>query len=203
MMLIDLVTISSFSVVVPFLIGVLLYKRLPSAGRWITWLMTVWLAAETISYLLRIRGITNWNVYMLLSLAELMIVTTFYKQIFVNSKAKRIIVILAWLGMLIAVSEFILMKGPANSVTLLYESVFFIGMGLYASYEIAIAKRSPEFSVLIVGISVLFLGSAVYFSSWNFMKYDEGLFRIFGTAHAYLLIICYSIFSYGLWRLQL
>jgi hypothetical protein len=201
-MIFDLVTIASFCVVIPFLVGVISYKKMPGAGRCATWLMGAWLVAECSAYYLRIQGYTNWIVYVLLSYAEISIVTILFLNIFVSNFAKKITLWLACLGLLIVSLELLIGKGASSSVTIMYESFFFFGMGLYAFYETIVLNAFSKFNLLNIGIMLMFLGSAVYFASWQFMKVDIALFKLFGNAHAVLLIICYSIFTVGLWRLR-
>jgi hypothetical protein len=176
------------------------YRRLPSAGRWLTLLMCVWLIIEAIAYSLRIEGKNNWLVYMMLSFFEIIIVTMAYQSIFQNEKAKTISTALAWVGMFIVVGEYSMVQSAENTIAVLYECVFFIGMGLYTFYEMTHLKTSLKFRFINVVIIFFFLSSCIYYTSWKFMEKDTFMIAI--TAHAYLLIVCYSLFTYGLWKLR-
>lgn len=189
-------------VVVPLLIGMAVYKRLPSPGRLITWLMVTWFITECLALYFRKNGHGTWNIYVMLSLAEIVIVTSFYRQIFISATAKSIIAWLAWIGLAVVITEYAWMNGPSNSITMLYESFFFFGMGLYAFFEMVVNKAPMDFAMVNVCIMVMFVGSGVYFASWHWMRNQESLFRTFAHAHAYLLIVCYSLFSYSIWKLQ-
>lgn len=139
---------------------------------------------------------------MILSMVELGMITLFYRTVYTNAIAKKIVAWLALTGVIITLAEFAIRKTPMNSITLLYDSSFFFGMGLYAFYEIVLQRAPAALTAINASIMILFLGSAVYFSAWQFMKYEEGLFRMFGMVHAFLLISCYGLFTYGLWRLR-
>jgi hypothetical protein len=173
---------------------------LPAAGRWLTWLMAAWLVIEAIAFALRSAGQNNWLVYMMLSFFEIIIVTMFYQSIFRNENVKTLCTVLAWAGLFIIVAEYSMVQSPANVIGILYECAFFFGMGLYALYEMTLQKTSPQFKFINVVVMFFFLGSAVYYASWKFM--DKETFLMVITAHAYLLIISYSLFTYGLWKLR-
>jgi hypothetical protein len=187
-------------VAVPFVTGLATYRRLPAAGRWLTWLMAAWLVIEAIAFALRAEGQNNWLVYMMLSFFEIIIVTMFYQSIFRNENVKTLCTVLAWAGLFIIVAEYSMVQSPANVIGILYECAFFFGMGLYALYEMTLQKTSPQFKFINVVVMFFFLGSAVYYASWKFM--DKETFLMVITAHAYLLIISYSLFTYGLWKLR-
>src|SRR5688500_15961018 len=104
--MIGLVTVASFSVVIPLLAGIISFRRLPPAGRWLTLLLLVWLIVETIAYALRMEGQNNWLVYMMLSFFEILILTVFYQSIFREERAKNICTALAWVGLFIIVAEY-------------------------------------------------------------------------------------------------
>jgi hypothetical protein len=176
------------------------YRRLPAAGRWLTWLMAAWLVIESIAFVLRSEGQNNWLVYMMLSFFEIIIVTMFYQSIFRNENVKTACTALAWAGLFIIVAEYSIVQSPANVIGILYECAFFLGMGLYALYEMTHLKTSLQFKFINVVVMFFFFGSAIYYASWKFM--DNETFMTAITAHAYLLIICYGLFTYGLWKLQ-
>jgi hypothetical protein len=195
-----LVTISSFAVAVPLVTGLIAFRRLPAPGRWLTSLMFVWLIVEAIAYSLRIEGKSNWVVYMMLSFFEIIIMTMLYQSIFKDEKAKTITTALAWVGMFIVVAEYSLVQSAENTIAMLYECVFFIGMGLYAAYEMTLAKTSLKYMFINATVIFFFLGSAIYYASWKFMERDTFMMAV--IAHAYLLLVCYSLFTYGLWKLR-
>lgn len=200
--MIDLVAISSFSVLLPLAVATLNYRRLPKPAKYITWLLVLWLIAETVSYLLRINGLHNWEVYLVVSIVEIVAITAFYRQIFISPKAKKLSVLIAWIAIAVTIAEYAITKAPMNTLTLLFDSAFFFGMGLYGFYEYSLTNGPSEFRLLNISVMILFLGSAVYFSSWKFMKYDEYLFKLYGNIHAYFLIGCYTLFTISLWRLR-
>ena len=198
--MIGLVTIASFSVAIPLLSGLVIYRRLPWAGRWLTWLMAVWLVVEIIAFILRLKGNNNWLVYMMLSFFEIIIVTSFYQSIFQNEKVKTICTALAWVGVFVIVGEYSTVQNPVNTIGIFYECVFFFGMGLYTFYEMSLMQTSTKFKFLNSVVMFFFLGSAIYYASWKVMEKDTFMIAI--TAHAYLLLICYALFTYGIWRLR-
>jgi hypothetical protein len=197
---IPLVTIASFSVAIPFVTGLATYRRLPSPGRWLTWLMAAWLVIETVAYILRVESQNNWLVYMMLSFFEILIVTMFYQSIFKNEKACTVATVLAWVGLFVIVAEYSIDQSPVNVIGILYECVFFFGMGLYAFYEMSALKTSQKFRFVNAVVMFFFLGSGIYYMSWKFM--DSETFMTAITAHAYLLLMCYALFTYGLWKLR-
>jgi hypothetical protein len=197
-----LVYISSLTVVVPFLIGILRYRHLPDPARVITWLLGAWLLAEAGAQAIARMGFHNWYVFSLLSLLELVLIASFFRKIYISRSAGRVALVLAVLGIMLTLSEFIRTNEPIGTVTMLYDCMLFFGLGLYYFYEVAAEKADKKFNLITLSIMAMFLGSAAYFSSWQLMKYQEGLFRIFGAAHALLLIFCYTLFAISLWRLR-
>jgi hypothetical protein len=189
----SLITIATFVVAIPFLVGVARYSQLPTAGKWLTGLMGIWLLVEIAAYILRIQSINNWFLYMLLSFFELAIITMFYTHIFKRERAKTIVIVV----------EFWLLQEPANTLGILYESLFIISMGLYALYEWIVQHTSGTYNLVNIVMITFFLGSGVYFASTQFLlESNKGLFMLAMKAHAYLLLICYSLFAFGLWRLR-
>jgi hypothetical protein len=195
-----LIPISTFFVVIPLLVGVVFYNRLTRAEQIFTWLLGVWLITESVAFSMATMKIYNWDVYALLSFAEIIIVTLFFRQIFISNYAKKVIVWLAWIGLAIACTEYATVKGPENTITMFYECLFFFGMGLYHFFEMTASDINGKYNLIVTCMMAFFLGSGIYFCSWRFIKYDESLFNLFLYAHAYLLIICYSVFAYSLWR---
>lgn len=162
--------------------------------------MAAWLVFEAIAYMLRMERANNWVVYMMLSFFELIIVTMFYQSIIRDDKVKTACTALAWVGLFVVVGEYSLVQSAVNTIGTLYECVFFFGMGLYAFYEMSLMKASWRFSFVNTIVMFFFLGSAVYYASWKFMERETFMIAI--TAHAYLLIIFYTLFTYGLWKLR-
>jgi hypothetical protein len=197
----DVISISSLAVFIPALAGVLFYARLPRPGRIITWLFCAWFIAEAIAHFaLRLNGISNWWVYFMVSLVEMVLITLFYKSIYRNTFAKQLIVWLAWLGLVVIFGEYGILHKPMGPISMLYSCIFFFAMGLWTFYEIVMLNAEEAFVWINVGLMLLFMGSAVYFSTWQFMMQDIPLFRLFTHVHAYLLVACYLIFTIGLWR---
>lgn len=197
----DTVSISSLSVIIPALAGVLLYARLPKPARIITWLLCVYAVAEAIAHFaLRLNGLTNWWVYFAVTIAEFALVTMFYKSIFRHEYARKVIVWLAWLGWVVTFGEYGILHEPMGPISMLYSCTFYFAMSLWAFYEIVMLEAPEDFVWINVSIMLLFLGSAGFFSSWYFMKADLHLFKLFTHVHAYLLLVCYLTFTIGLWR---
>jgi hypothetical protein len=202
-MIIDLVAVASFSVALPLTIGLFISRRLPKPSRYIIWLLATWLIAETLAYILRVNSISNWWIYILLSLFQIILLTDFFRGIIANSKVKAVFSWLGWLGIAILIVECSIAKGPSSTITSFYEGIFYFGMGLYYFYESIFKEgKTHDYTFLVVTILMLFLGSTVFLCTWTFMKYDEKIFRLFGDVHAFLLIGCYFLFTLSLWRLQ-
>lgn len=137
---------------------------------------------------------------MMLSFFEIIIVTMFYQSIFRNENVRTLSTALAWVGLFVIVAEYSMDQSAVNTISTLYECAFFFGMGVYTFYEMTLLKTSLKFKFINVVTMFFFLGSAVYYASWKFM--DKETFLLAITAHAYLLIICYSLFTYGIWKLR-
>jgi hypothetical protein len=197
-----LATISSFAVLLPLITGIFFYRRLPNAGRYITFLLAGWLIAEIVGQVMARKGIPNWNIYVLLSLFEIVIVTMFFKEVIINRQIKSVFVWMAWIGVAIVIFEYAVSNGPDNTISILFESAFFFAMGLYALYEMFFQKLIVRYSAIVLSLMFYFLGSMVYLTGWKFMKHDLDLLRLFADAHAYLMIACYLLFAYNLCRLS-
>jgi hypothetical protein len=200
--MIGLITVASFSVVIPLLAGIITFRRLPAAGRWLTLLLLVWLIVETIAYALRMEGQNNWLVYMMLSFFEILILTVFYQSIFRDERAKNICTALAWVGLFIIVAEYSIVQSPENVISVLYECAFFFGMGLYVSNEINDERVSIRFKWINGTVMFYFLGTAMYVASWKYLLKDQANFMLAVNVHAYFLLACYSLFTYYIWNLQ-
>jgi hypothetical protein len=197
-----LIYISSLSVIIPFAIGVSVYKSLPDPARVITWLLGAWLLSEGAAQFVAWLKYPNWHVFMLLSGIELILVSTFFRKIFVSKIAGMIATWSTFFGMILTIEEFIRTGEPMGTLPQIYDCLFFFGMGLYYFYEVTAEDAPNRFNWITSAIMVMFVGSAAYFGSWELMKDQHGLFRMFGAAHAVLLVICYSLFTVGLWRLR-
>lgn len=185
------------------MVGAIFYRRLPPPAHPIVWLLGFWFIAETTAQVLARQHINNWYIYSALSLVEIFALVRFYRLIYIQAKARKIATWFGWVGICVAFVEFGITKKPDNSVTTFFECLLFFAMGLYALYESILNQADRRFNFIVICIMVLFLGSSVYFSTWKYMRYDEFLFKLFGSAHAYLLIVCYLSLTYALWRLQL
>jgi hypothetical protein len=202
-MIVDLVAVASFSVVLPLIAGLILYKRLPVPCKHIIYLLAIWLVAEILAYILRINSISNWWVYTILSLFQIVFLTDFFRKIIASTSVRPIFSWLGWLGIIILITECSIAKGPSSTITSFYEGIFYFGMGLYYFYEsIFTEQKTNDYTFLVATVLLLFLGSTVFLCTWTFMKYEEDLFRLFGDVHAFLLIGCYFLFTLSLWRLQ-
>jgi len=199
---IDLAFISSFSVLLPLTIAVVNYRKMPKPAKWILLLLSVWSIGELISFLLRTNGYYNWYVYFAVGVVEIIVIPLFYQSIYISEKAKKAVVFVSVIAVVITIAEYLITGTPMNTVTMLFDSTFFFGMGLYGFYEYSLMNGPPQFRLLNISIMVLFLGSAAYFSTWKFMTYDVALFKLFGTIHGFFLIGCYILFTVSLWRLR-
>ena len=146
------------------------------------------------------NGTSNWIVYMMLSFFEILIVTMFYQSIFENVRAKTASTALAWVGLFVVVGEYSTVQSAENTIGILYECVFFFGMGAYALYEMGRQKISAKFKFLNSVVMFFFLSSGIYYASWRFMEKDTFLMAI--TLHAYLLLAFYSLVTYGILKLR-
>lgn len=201
--MIDFAAATAFTVIIPLAVGFFTYRKLPEAGRHIFWLTVAWFTAELFSYVARMRGYSNWIIYLLLSFVEIALVARFFRRIIGNVSVRTFISWMTWIGLFLVAIEYILSNSPDNTVTMLFECLFFFSMGLYFLYENILTKRASEYMVITVCLMALFLASSVYYTMWRFIKGDKELFVIFGNAHGMLLVACYIVFAYGLWRLQL
>jgi hypothetical protein len=201
--MIGVVTIASFSVVIPLLAGVVSFRRLPAAGRWLILLLFVWLIVETIAYSLRMEGQNNWLVYMMLSFFEILILTVFYQSIFQDERAKNLCTALAWVGLFIIVAEYSIVQSPENVISVLYECAYFFGMGLYVANEIKYNRIPMRFKWINWSVMFYFLGTALYVASWKYLMKDGATFMLAVKAHAYFLLVCYSLFTYTIWKLRI
>ena len=200
--MIDFAGVTAFTVVIPLVVGLVVFRKLPDAGKYIVWLIVAWFVAEVLSYITRMMGYSNWSIYLILSFAEIVLVTMFFKKILRNPIAISIISWLTWMGLALVVTESTLSNSANNTITMLYECLLFFSMGLYFLYENVLTKRASEYVALTVCLMTFFLASSVYFTMWRFIKNDKELFLIFGNAHGLLLVGCYIVFAFGLWRLQ-
>lgn len=146
------------------------------------------------------EGASNWIVYMMLSFFEILIVTMFYQSIFQNHHVKTVCTALAWVGLFVIVGEYSTIQSAENTIGIIYECTFFFAMGLYAVYEMSGSNLWSRFKFLNTAVMFFFLTSGIYYASWKFMEKDTFMMAI--TAHAYLLLICYTLFTYGIWRMR-
>jgi hypothetical protein len=194
--------ISSLSVAVPVTAGAICYKSLPKAGKYVAWLLFTWLATELTGILVASLGHENWTVYMVLSLVELFLIPLFFREIWKSKQAKLVIQILSWIGVMIILWEYAYTGDSMGPISMIFSCSFYFGMCLYTFHEMIFKEASDQFKLLVISIMLMFMGSAGYFASWQLIKYEEDLFLTFAHVHGVLLIICYILFTVGIWRLQ-
>jgi hypothetical protein len=199
----DFIRIASITVIVPLLVGLLYYSRLGKPERTLIFLFATWTVGEVIGIILGFAAVNNLQLYMIIAIGELLIITAFFITVFESPRARRVMSIMACIGVLMIMTEFIRTGEPLGSSAMIFETLLIFSMGLYAMCEIIIKGNGERYQFLIMTLMFLFLGSGVYFTCFKYMKENIELLRLFAAVHAALLIVCYFLFSVGLWRSRL
>lgn len=195
-----LVYLASVSVIIPLIVGLFTYNRIGKPGRQLTWLFGFWLASEIVGIMIAFAGYKNLIIYLIVSCGEMLMIANFFSLLYESRKARDIVLILALVGVLICLADYVRTGEALGFIPMTYESVFIVCMGIYAYYEMLKGGTSSSYQFLILTMMLLFAGSAIYFTMFQVMIYEEGLFRLFGLFHKALLVGCYLMFSVGLWR---
>lgn len=191
-----IVTITAFSVVVPFAVGLFYYKKTPAELVPIVMLCGVWLAAEIYCYYLRMQGKSNAHVSYILTPIEIFLYTSFYFRIAGSSRlSDRIGWAISAAGLIITITEYFLLSKQFNSISLAIEFALIAFMSVYTYLG---TNRYP-----LLNLTILFyaLASFPYFFTYEWLRVNNlSLLMLLAGIYSYTHSVCYILMALILWK---
>jgi hypothetical protein len=193
----SLITITAFSVGVPFAVGVYHRRRVPYELVPIVLLCGVWLLAEILSYYLRAKGQHNAFVSYFLTPLEVFLFTTFFFRIgTINFRNNEII---GWTitagAVMISGFEYIFVHGELNAISLACE------FGLITFLSVHTYLRSSQYPLLILTLLFYTLTSFPYFFAFDWLRANNlSVLMLLASIYAYTHTCCYLLIAIILWK---
>lgn len=188
------ITITAFSVIIPFLVGVVYRKHLSAELMPIVLLCGLGLLAEVYCYVLRVYGISNVHVSYILTPLETYLYMAFFFHVSHLFSHKRALIVVAIVSAL-ALADYILLKGSLNTLSLSAEFMIITSLCIYTYL------RESRYSLLILTILFSTLTSFPYFFAYEWLRVTNVqaliyLSYVFAVTHS----ACYLIIAYVIWK---
>lgn len=182
-------------VCIPLLLGLSRVQKLSNTYKWFIALLALWFLAEVASVITRYNGIKNTQISYMLSVGELVLIVPIFKRLV---GARVPLVLLATIGIVLVIIEFIF-GGMMNSISLLYECILIVALGLMATREMIFDRIEWNHFWIVGGLMMLFIGSAAYYTSY--LRPDNmELLQSLANWHRILLAVVYGTFTIGIWK---
>lgn len=193
-----IITITAFTVAIPFVVGLYFYKRVPWELVPVVILCGVWLMAEGYSYYLRARGLSNAHVSYLLTPLEIFLFTTFYFRL----NGNRFSDALGWSvsagGLAIVLCEYLTLNSPLNTFSLGFEFILVTLLSVYTFFQ------TSKHSLLNLTLLFYILCSFPYFFAWEWLRVNNvSHLMLFASIYAYTHSACYIIMAIVIWKYSL
>ena len=207
----QLVLVAVISPIIPLIIGIVKYRKLNLANRYIFFLATCDFGVSIYSsYQNRILHTNNMPSLHLLTVLEVLFITLFFTTQAIHKKSKILIYLVgaSFIVYSILNSIFIQDIETFNSYARGLEAFIIISFSINYFYKRIQVKDLSGFinsSYFYFGIAFLFYyGSAQILYLFQNLIYNKlsGLFMIYYMAHALVCTIYYSLLGYGLWKNQ-
>lgn len=193
----DIITLTAFSVGIPFVVGLLCVKRLPWELTPFVMLCGVWFMAEGYSYILRARGISNAHVsYFITPLEIFFFATYFFRQ---NPPTKFFNDTIGWLvaagGVIVVCIDYIAFKGSMNTMSLAIEFAFVTCLCIYTFFN------TSRYTALNLTVLFYLLSSFPYFFAYEWLRVNYlSHLMLLGGVYAYTHSACYIIMAVLIWK---
>jgi hypothetical protein len=197
------ITILAFTVIIPTIVGMTLYRRIDKAFKPIVWLCVVWTAAEVYSYMLRINGSQNAHISYILTAIEIYLFSRFYDQA-CTLVPRYIFKLIGISGFFIVAFDFYFFRTGINTFSLTVEYILLISYIVYLFYENVMENTSRQYYFFNIVVLFYTLSSFPYFFTWEWLHSNNiPLLMIFGNIHAIVHTFCYFVIAFILWKSSL
>jgi len=197
------ITVLAFTVIIPTIVGMILYRRINKGFRPIVWLCVVWTIAEVYSYILRIKGVQNAHISYILTAIEIYLFSDFYNHACLLLP-RKIFNVIGVSGFFIVILDFYFFRTGINTFSLTAEYILLIAYTIYLFYENVVENTSRQYYLLNMVILFYTLSSFPYFFAWEWLRSDNiSLLTIFGNVHAIVHAFCYLVIAFILWKSSL
>jgi hypothetical protein len=207
---ITLSDISSFSIVIPLLVGIITYKRNKAEQHVLFWYIALATITEFVSVSLAGKGKNNLPVFHLFTVLEFIFLVYFYKLALgrINTKLRIYTLIGVFIGLAVINAMFLedIYSFNTNlrtleSLVLILLSVYFL-FNLTAKSEVLYITDYPNF-VASAAILFYFSGSLFLFASSRiFLKNWLGFYPAIWSIHAFFNIGFNLLLAKTLWNRQ-
>lgn len=193
-------TITAFSVIIPFVVGVWHYRQMPTAFHPIVWLLGAWTLAEVYSYILRINAINNAHISFVLTAIEVFLFCVFYGKSSsrLSGNVAGSIVIT---GIILVCTEYIFTSGEFSTYSITFEYIVVASLSFFLYYEHVMQRASS--ATFGINLTILFylLCSFPYFFAYEWLRITNmHALMVLATIYAVMHSICYLILAYLIWK---
>lgn len=194
---------ASYTIVIPIICGLILYKHLPAYGRVLLSYLFLSILAELLSSYLGSAKINNMPVLHIYTVAQFLLIIWFFKEVFSSALISRYLYIIAVAFVLFAICNTLFIQSiyEFNSYSRSTEAIIIILICLYffkqqLSKEIAWTKEPMTWFVL--GFFIYFSSSLTIFIVSNVVLSLSIYFEwIMWNIHATIELIMYLLFTRG------
>lgn len=200
--------ISTYSFILPLSIGLYGYKKYNKAEKILTYLLFIVLLIESINWYLSSQGINTYPVIRIYTIAEFILMLTYYKYFFNSARFNQLYYLLMVFFFIVALADVLWVNNIKKSDTLAapVESFILIILALSAFYWIM--KYAPYENLL--GTSFFWINTAylIYFAGTLFvfaflnviLKNFPGKYGQVYMINTILNPVSYILISVGLWK---
>jgi hypothetical protein len=199
--------ISTMTVLIPFIVGLLLRRYLNPAERVLLWLITITIPIELVCYMLSRKGIPNLLIYRGYTVLEFTLISMFYIRFMSPSRMATVLKIQAFIFLVVAGLD-LSVNGPEalDQFSTTTESVLLI---LYSVIAFFYLLQNPV-QMRVIDIPVFWFNTAVllYFSGNLFVfifsnyieQHSSHAFSEMWSIHSIMNIVFYILISIGFWK---
>ena len=206
----DILTlICGYSILIPFFVCILLYKRIPEQFRHLVYFVFIATVGETVArilFALQLEGLPALHAY---TLIEGIILLLFYREVF-RARFKSIYFTIAILlfSLSTILNSFILQHVfEVNSNARTLEALLIIGCAVLLYFFLFELAETVYFKKPLLwinnGVFFYFTLSLLFFLFGNYLmhNYSKALNKMIWMMHAVFLIIFHLILARGIWLL--
>ena len=201
--------ISSFSVIIPLFIGLIIRKQMESTLKPVIFLILISLITELISLILLYNYINNMFVFNIYGIIEVILLIEFYKR-FLNQffQSKVHLILIALFTLLFVYNTFLSHKFKnIDIISTSIESIIFI---LYALISFYFILKNLVFENLYhtpffwinTAFLLYFSGNLFLFTFSSYLENHESTYVKLYLIHSILNILTYILISIGFWKIK-
>lgn len=201
-------SISTFSFLIPFILGLIYYRKLKAAERVILIILLIVFVTEIINSITASKGINNLIVGRIYSLFEFYLLLYFYTLFFQTNSFRKLSWILALIFPVLALLDYLKLNGESksDSFAATSEGLIFISFSLAAFYRIMKyvlyddILNAPFFWINTAYLTY-FAGTLFMFAFFNMIlkNQEQYLYQVY-LINVAMNFICYILIAIGFWK---